>query len=201
MIGGVWDDPSIQSIGPSPKQSYQNAASGPSKINTGVSNQISNNQSLPPSHGSGKRGRDAEEFMKLFQVSHMEQNAGTVKPTGTPDDFTKWCFESLQAMGGNVDIPTFVGFLKEVESPYEVSDYVRSYLGDGREAREFSREFLERRSRWKNARKGRDDGETAEDNLCRPASAVNPNQNDFQEVKVRFTFYLQDYYCHCQSNK
>jgi len=130
-----------------------------------------------------KSRRDAEEFMKLFHNSQQEQNSGNKKPSGTQDDFTKWCFESLQAMGGNVDVPTFIGFLKEVESPYEVSDYVRSYLGDGREAREFSREFLERRSRWKNARKGRDDGEVAEDNLCRPASAVNPNSNDFQEVK------------------
>jgi len=120
--------------------------------------------------------------MKMFQMS--EAGVNVVKhSSGMQDDFTKWCFESLQAMGGNVDVPTFVGFLKEVESPYEVSDYVRSYLGDGREAREFGREFLERRSRWKNARRGGHDGEATEDNLCRPASAVNPNQNDFQEVK------------------
>lgn len=135
----------------------------------------------------GKRTKDSTEdqFMQLFQIASKEQHSSSsLKQSGNQDEFTKWCFESLQAMGGNVDIPTFVGFLKEVESPYEVSDYVKSYLGDGREAKEFAREFLERRSKWKNARRGKDGGEGFEDNLCRPASAVNPNQNDFQEVKV-----------------
>src|SRR5262249_53335667 len=96
------------------------------------------------------------------------------------DEFTNWCFEAVEAIGGTVDVPTFVCFLKEVESPFEVNDYVRSYLGDTREARDFCRDFVERRSRWKNSRKEKDD-----DSLCRPASAVNPNQNEFQEVKVR----------------
>lgn len=177
ISGGVWDEPNLQGVS-SKHTSFQNASPAGPKLNPSVQSHISNNQVHQPAH-SGKRSKDGLEdpLMKLFQGPH-DQNVGK------QDDFTKWCFESLQAMGGNVDIPTFVGFLKEVESPYEVSDYVRSYLGDGREAREFSREFLERRSRWKNARKGRDDGEASEDNLCRPASAVNPNQNDFQEVKV-----------------
>jgi PERQ amino acid-rich with GYF domain-containing protein len=136
--------------------------------------------------------------MKLFNVQDRQSEIGSspnkgsrggkqpAHPTpnsGPQDDFTRWCFEKVQAIGGSVDIPTFVAFLKEVESPYEVGDYVRSYLGDGKEAREFSRDFLERRSRWKNARK--DGGGSLEDNLCRPASAVNPNSNDFQEVKAK----------------
>lgn len=176
----MWDEPGLPSPGQAAKHSFQNQSSGP-KI-TGQ-NQFSNNKGGHQQGQGGKRTKESqdEQFLQLFQVSAKEQN---MQKSGTQDEFTKWCFESLQAMGGNVDIPTFVGFLKEVESPYEVSDYVRSYLGDGREAREFSREFLERRSRWKNARRGGDEGEAFEDNLCRPASAVNPNQNDFQEVKV-----------------
>jgi hypothetical protein len=43
-----------------------------------------------------------------------------------------------------------VAFLKDVESPYEVNDYVRSYLGDSSAASQFARDFLERRSRHKN---------------------------------------------------
>lgn len=174
----MWDEPSLPGQGP-PKHNIQNQSAG-SKVNQPGQNQVGNSKGQV-----GKRIKESSEdqFMQLFQIS-KEQNS-SIQKSGNQDEFTKWCFESLQAMGGNVDIPTFVGFLKEVESPYEVSDYVRSYLGDGREAREFSREFLERRSRWKNARRGRDDGEGFEDNLCRPASAVNPNQNDFQEVKVR----------------
>lgn len=70
--------------------------------------------------------------------------------------------------------------LEWIEYPRQVAFLYRSYLGDGREAREFAKDFLERRSRWRNANKG-----GFEDNLCRPASAINPTNSDFQEVKVR----------------
>ena len=46
-------------------------------------------------------------------------------------------------------VPTFVSFLKEVESPYEVHDYIRAYLGDTSEAKEFAKQFLERRAKQK----------------------------------------------------
>lgn len=46
-------------------------------------------------------------------------------------------------------VPTFVSFLKEVESPYEVHDYIRAYLGDTPEAKEFAKQFLERRAKQK----------------------------------------------------
>ena len=76
-------------------------------------------------------------------------------------------------------VPTFIGFLKDVESPYEVRDYVSSYLGDNKEAGEFARQFVERRSRWKNATKQVDS-----DDMYGPARAVNPATNEFQEAKV-----------------
>jgi len=164
------------------------------KVKSSSNNQSvsSNNRTQQASSGKKTKELSDESFMKLFAVQDQEgplpkgprQKPQISSPVSSiQDDFTRWCFEKVQAIGGGVvDIPTFVGFLKEVESPYEVGDYVRSYLGDGKEARDFSREFLERRSRWKNARK--DGGGSFEDNLCRPASAVNPNQNDFQEVKV-----------------
>lgn len=44
-------------------------------------------------------------------------------------------------------VPTFASFLKEVESPYEVHDYVRAYLGDTPEAKDFAKQFLERRAK------------------------------------------------------
>lgn len=48
-----------------------------------------------------------------------------------------------------VAVPTFVSFLKEVDSPYEVHDYIRAYLGDTSEAKEFAKQFLERRAKQK----------------------------------------------------
>lgn len=46
-------------------------------------------------------------------------------------------------------VPTAVAFLKEVESPYDVHDCIRSYLGDTLEAKEFAKQFLERRAKQK----------------------------------------------------
>lgn len=46
-------------------------------------------------------------------------------------------------------VPTIVAYLKEVESPYEVLNFICSYLGDTVEAKEFARQFLERRAKQK----------------------------------------------------
>lgn len=46
-----------------------------------------------------------------------------------------------------VPVPTFASFLKEVDSPYEVHDYVRSYLGDTPEAKDFAKQFIDRRAK------------------------------------------------------
>lgn len=50
----------------------------------------------------------------------------------------------------NPTVPTFVAFLKELESPFDVNDYVKSYLGETRDAREFAKHFLEKRSYYRN---------------------------------------------------
>lgn len=50
-------------------------------------------------------------------------------------------------LGGKV--ATIVAYLKEVESPYAVLDFIRSYLGDTVEAKEFAKQFLERRAKQK----------------------------------------------------
>lgn len=42
-----------------------------------------------------------------------------------------------------------MAYLKEVESPYAVLDFIRSYLGDTVEAKEFAKQFLERRAKQK----------------------------------------------------
>lgn len=46
-------------------------------------------------------------------------------------------------------MPMAVAILKEVESPYDVHDYIRSCLGDTLEAKEFAKQFLERRAKQK----------------------------------------------------
>lgn len=112
----------------------------------------SNNSNYPPLRssvaGSNQRqptnpnmksriAKEAENVQRLFQ--------GKVRT----DEFSQWCEMALQSMGASVDIPTFVTFLQEVESPYEVHEYVKTYLGDSGESSDFARKFLERRARHK----------------------------------------------------
>ena len=53
-----------------------------------------------------------------------------------------------------------------------MTDYVKSYIGEGKSAKNFAKEYLERRSRSRNAAKQR---RQYEDDLLTPAAAVNPN--------------------------
>lgn len=45
---------------------------------------------------------------------------------------------------------TFVSLLLEVESTYEVHDYIKSFLGETDEVHSFAKQFLERRQKLKN---------------------------------------------------
>lgn len=55
-----------------------------------------------------------------------------------------YCFSPFFPLSA---VPTFASFLKEVDSPYEVHDYVRAYLGDTPQAKDFAKQFLERRAK------------------------------------------------------
>uniref|UniRef100_A0A673LH20 PERQ amino acid-rich with GYF domain-containing protein 1-like n=1 Tax=Sinocyclocheilus rhinocerous TaxID=307959 RepID=A0A673LH20_9TELE len=90
-----------------------------------------------------KRTDDEERLLKLLQG---------MKPQ---DGFTTWCEQMLHALNtsannsSSLDVSTIVAYLKEVESPYEVHDFIRIYLGDTIEAKEFAKQFLERRAKQK----------------------------------------------------
>ncbi|XP_063157821.1 GRB10-interacting GYF protein 1 [Candoia aspera] len=91
------------------------------------------------SRQSRKKTDEEEKLLKLLQGIHKPQQ----------DGFTQWCEQMLHALNASssLDVPTVVAFLKEVESPYEVHDHIRSYLGDTLEAKEFAKQFLERRAK------------------------------------------------------
>ncbi|XP_029437473.1 GRB10-interacting GYF protein 1 isoform X3 [Rhinatrema bivittatum] len=127
---GLWEEslktsaPGVRSMG------LKNSRSSPS---------LSDSYGVP-SRPSRKKTDDEEKLLKLLQ--------GIGKPQ---DGFTQWCEQMLHALNtsNNLDVPTFVSFLKEVDSPYDVHDYIRSYLGDTLEAKEFAKQFLERRAKQK----------------------------------------------------
>uniref|UniRef100_A0A3B4DVW9 GYF domain-containing protein n=1 Tax=Pygocentrus nattereri TaxID=42514 RepID=A0A3B4DVW9_PYGNA len=91
-----------------------------------------------------KRTEEEERLLKLLQGMKAQ------------DGFTTWCEQMLHALNTSAnnssssqDVATIVAYLKEVESPYEVLDFIRHYLGDTVEAKEFAKQFLERRAKQK----------------------------------------------------
>ncbi|KAJ6654984.1 hypothetical protein lerEdw1_006455 [Lerista edwardsae] len=125
---GLWEE-SMKSTGPLARSlGLKNSRSSPS---LGDSYSASCRQSR-------KKTDEEEKLLKLLQGIHKPQ-----------DGFTQWCEQMLHALSASssLDVPTVVAFLKEVESPYDVHDCIRSYLGDTLEAKEFAKQFLERRAK------------------------------------------------------
>ncbi|XP_059394475.1 GRB10-interacting GYF protein 1-like [Carassius carassius] len=126
---GMWDEP-MKNQASHRSISLKNSHSSPS-----LSDQYMLNRR--------KRTDDEDRLLKLLQG---------MKPQ---DGFTTWCEQMLHALNtsannsSSVDVPTIVAYLKEVESPYEVHDFIRIYLGDTIEAKEFAKQFLERRAKQK----------------------------------------------------
>ncbi|XP_036410388.1 GRB10-interacting GYF protein 2 isoform X2 [Megalops cyprinoides] len=123
---GFWDE------------AVKEAAPPPSRKSNAKNNKSNANLSHSSSGRANKKVEEEEKLLKLFQGANKSQ-----------DGFTQWCEQTLHTLNtaNNLDVPTFASFLKEVDSPYEVHDYVRAYLGDTPEAKEFAKHFLERRAK------------------------------------------------------
>ncbi|XP_063677623.1 GRB10-interacting GYF protein 2-like isoform X2 [Bolinopsis microptera] len=62
------------------------------------------------------------------------------------DEFTIWCESQVSGFKNqHIDVPTFISFLRDVESPREVREYVVSYLGDTLSTDKFIQEFIAKR--------------------------------------------------------
>ena len=57
---------------------------------------------------------------------------------------------------------------------FQVNDYVKNYIGEGKGPKNFAKEYLERRSKYKNSLKCAT--LNVEDDLLTPAQAINPNR-------------------------
>ncbi|ETE57974.1 PERQ amino acid-rich with GYF domain-containing protein 1, partial [Ophiophagus hannah] len=126
---GLWEE-SMKGPGPLARNlGLRNSRSSPS---LGDAYSVSSRQSR-------KKTEEEEKLLKLLQ--------GIQKPP--QDGFTQWCEQMLHALNASssLDVPTVVAFLKEMESPYDVHDCIRSCLGDTLEAKEFAKQFLERRAK------------------------------------------------------
>lgn len=181
---GFWDPTPVKSS-TTTKQPAKQAVITKSSSNQ-QQQQNSNNKA-----SKNKNKKEEELVKKLF-----EQN------TAKTDEFTQWCNKTLNSIQASVDskypilnflanfvflyayvfaVPTFVTFLRDIETPYEVREYIRVYVGDTKQSMEFAKQFLEKRSKLRSAQRP----QVQADDLCKPAPAVNPNAPaEFQEVKV-----------------
>ncbi|XP_038145203.1 GRB10-interacting GYF protein 2 isoform X2 [Cyprinodon tularosa] len=128
---GFWDEAVKEAVQQPPPQTKKGNTQKNNKGNANLSNSLSGRTS--------KKVDEEEKLLKLFQgVSKSQQ-----------DTFMQWCEQTLHTLNtaNNLDVPTFASFLKEVDSPYEVHDYIRNYLGDTPESKDFAKQFLERRAK------------------------------------------------------
>ncbi|XP_068604992.1 GRB10-interacting GYF protein 2 [Brachionichthys hirsutus] len=127
---GFWDE-AVKEAVQQPPQPRKGSAQKNNKGNANLSNSVSGR--------ANKKLEEEEKLLKLFQgIGRSKQ-----------DTFMQWCEQTLHTLNtaNNLDVPTFASFLKEVDSSYEVHDYVRAYLGDTAEAKDFAKQFLERRAK------------------------------------------------------
>uniref|UniRef100_A0A4W5K999 GRB10 interacting GYF protein 1 n=1 Tax=Hucho hucho TaxID=62062 RepID=A0A4W5K999_9TELE len=126
------------------------------------------NQSRGGSMQGLKNSRSSPSLSEQYMLSRRKQRTEEedkllklLQGIKTPQDgFTTWCEQMLHALNTQanntsspLDVSTIVAYLKEVESPYEVLDFICSYLGDTMEAKEFAKQFLERRAKQKQNQK------------------------------------------------
>ncbi|XP_062336777.1 GRB10-interacting GYF protein 2 isoform X1 [Osmerus eperlanus] len=128
---GFWDEAVKEASLPPPPATKKGNPPKNNKGNANLSNSVSGR--------ANKKVEEEEKLLKLFQGVSKSQK----------DGFMQWCEQTLHMLNtaNNLDVPTFASFLKEVDSPYEVHDYVRAYLGDTPEAKEFAKQFLDRRAK------------------------------------------------------
>ncbi|KAL5289831.1 GIGYF1 family protein [Megaselia abdita] len=126
-------------------------------------------------------------IVKKKVIEEKKSSDKLEKPNKNDDgqiEFLSWCYRSLTNLNPKIDVSTFITFLQDLDSPFEIKDYIRAYFGDNKESNDFAKQFLERRSKFKNIQRAR---QAHNDDLCQPAPAVNPGATDITEIKVRET--------------
>ncbi|KAK6029418.1 GYF domain protein [Ostertagia ostertagi] len=122
-----WDGP--------PLQTANKAPSNPSKKSS--AEKVSNTKS-----SASKSGTNA-----------LANEKAAKRALGMGEDnsvFLEWVVQRLKELNSTVEAEVLAMFIEGVENPDEVEDYVMGYLGDSKAVKEFVREFLLKRSDFRN---------------------------------------------------
>lgn len=86
-----------------------------------------------------KKGKAAQNNKHSPALMDMFNN-------GPRDEFTMWCETQVKSFKNlHIDVPTFISFLRDVESPIEVREYVINFLGDTKATDDFVKDFVIKR--------------------------------------------------------
>ena len=102
--GGFWDD-----AAPPPGLNNSNSST-PAQSNK-------NKKKTNNKEAQKNNMKTAKEDAKVAQI--FRENSA--KNTPRQNEFEAWCSSALSNLNAQVDIPTFMAFLKDIESPYEVT--------------------------------------------------------------------------------
>lgn len=155
--GGFWEEAPVQKSPNKPSTVSKSNSTSAVNVNKPVAKQT-----------KGKTKKEEQHVIKLFSNGPAT------------DEFTDWCTTALKKLNSTVDIPTFISFLRDIESALEVRDYCKEYLGEGPTTQQFASQFLEKRRMIKPK------VTTQKDDMSSPAPAITPSSlhnPDFQEVK------------------
>ncbi|KAK5983870.1 GYF domain-containing protein, partial [Trichostrongylus colubriformis] len=119
----LWDGPPLQAVNKAPaaKKSVEKASNAKPASKSG-NNALANEKAAKRALGMG------------------EDNSV----------FLEWVVQRLKELNSTVEADVLAMFIEGVENPDEVEDYVMGYLGDSKPVKEFVREFLLKRSDFRN---------------------------------------------------
>uniref|UniRef100_A0A0K0D5I6 PWI domain-containing protein n=1 Tax=Angiostrongylus cantonensis TaxID=6313 RepID=A0A0K0D5I6_ANGCA len=95
--------------------------------------------------------------------------------------FIDWVVQRLKQLNSTVEADVLAMFIEGVENPDDVEDYVMGYLGDSKTVKEFVREFLQKRSDFRN----RGQHAVKDDLSCARGAPVSGNGSGFSVVQGR----------------
>lgn len=165
--GGFWDE-----VPRSQKQQQigvQQVSSN--RVLSGTNLQQIAKSTLTPGHViiAAKKSQQQSQLAGVKKDNNAGKNNNNNDST---DEFSNWCSKLLANMNANVDVPTFIGFLRDIESAFDVREYCRDYLGDSGATQQFAAQFLEKRRLFKPNR-----SVAHKDDMCAPAPALTPNHH------------------------
>ncbi|GMT37807.1 hypothetical protein PFISCL1PPCAC_29104, partial [Pristionchus fissidentatus] len=76
------------------------------------------------------------------------------KSASAESSFISWFIGRARQLNDTVDGEVLATFIQDISNPDEVEDYMVGYLGEGKQVKEFVREYILKRSELRNKAKG-----------------------------------------------